>query len=291
MKLDTLKISLLALVFALGFNGTAQSSNFGCDSDSDDEARANRRTIMKRLLKIGEEKAPSHCGSSYISPRKEAAGWLEKFNNGQQELAIMSLYGMLETGSQQRKLASGNALIQLIIQTNPKPSISQEKQKSSEKTGKSITLTADVDLNSCKIAQLIENFSRNFNARLVAKAEAGLANGGTEHAAAFNPLSLQAQMTQFSDLTFYAKLLEQCGVKLDFKGKGALDITIDPFGSLATSSQDCEIDKGTKQAIKKIIKAFECSPITPSISNLLKKVLPYGTPKQQKIIKRMIEDS
>ena len=306
MKLDILKTSLLAVVFAFGCNSLVLSSDSSSSDSSDDEGCRKPRTRHSRHDDCGgiEDKtaiAQQHAGT-----------YVTQFNTGvalQQTAALRGLYKMLGMECQDSKIAAGHALLVIIQKMNPhhKPCEPRGEQSSTpSKTAiKAFSVTTNIELDSCKIAKLVERFSRSYNEHLLCKFKA-------EHAGVKGPIDpqdiakLQASMTTYSNLSYYVNLIGQSGLQLALKGGGTLDVMFDPCsnpcaglcpepakpckpcGEVKPSCVERRVDRGTVQAIDKIIGAFKCGSTTECVSELLSKVLVFGTKEQQETIEKMM---
>jgi len=306
MKLDILKTSLLAVVFAFGCNSLVLASESSSDS-SDDEGCGKSRTRHSRRDDCGgiEDKT--------ATAQQNAGIYVTQFSSGistQQTLALRGLYKMLGMECQDSKMAAGHALLEIIIKMNPhqKPCepCGEQASNPSKTAIKAFSVTTNIELDSCKIAKLVERFSRSYNEHLLCKFKA-------EHAGIKGQIApeeiakLQASMTHFSNLSYFVNLIGQSGLQLALKGGGTLDVMFDPCsnpcagicpepakpckpcGEVKPSCEERRVDKGTSQAISKIIAAFKCGPVTECVSGLLSKVSAFGTKAQQETIEEMME--
>ena len=306
MKLDILKASLLAVVFAFGCNSlvlASDSSSSSSDSVSDDGCRKTRTRHTRRDDCSGIE-------DKTAAAQQRAGVLIQQFSSGisvQQTAALRGLYRMLGMECQDSKMAAGNALLVIIQKMNPhhKPCepCGEKSSKPSTTLVKAFTVSTEVHLDSCKIARLVERFSRSYNEHLLAQAKASMRGKPVNQAAL---AQLQATMSTYSNLSYYVNLVGQAGLQIALTGSGTLDVMFDPCanpcaglcpepkpckpcGEKKPSCDERRVDQGTRQAIDKIIAAFKCSSISECISGLLGKVSAFGTKEQKETIEEMME--
>ena len=115
MKLDILKTSLLAVVFAFGCNSLVLAI---CQEHDDDDCH-NPRTRHSHLDDCGgiEDRTAAMA-------QQRAGTYVTQFNSGialSQTAALKGLYGMLRMEDQDSKMAAGHALLVIIQKNEPAP--------------------------------------------------------------------------------------------------------------------------------------------------------------------------
>ena len=293
MKLDILKTSLLAMVFAIGFNGLAQASDYSSDSDSGSESDSSRRSHSSRRFHSddhGIQDRTGHHGhhqrgyaSEDCGSMEEALGYMAQFKAKPKE-TLLHLYGMLR--HEDSKMTAGQALLQIITKQNShKQHCEDQPAKPSKTAADAIIIDTTFNLNTCQLASVV---TRGAAAYADYQKTMGIKDG---------PSILQG-------INFMANIMGKAGVKVGVQGKFTTTITIDtcanPCPPCATAKPCCEpcgdgkpcegrsVDKGTEQVVGRVINAFSRSEITECAVDLLMNFSKFGTEAQQHMIRKML---